>query len=340
MKAWTATGRPGLPLEFGEVPEPTAGPGDALVAVEAYSVNRGEMFALDGTYGSPVQPGWRPGQDVAGRVIEAAPDGSGPAVGTRVVGHPEGGGWAERVAVPTGRLAVLPGQLTATVAAALPLAGLTALRLVRAAGSLAGREVLLTGASGGVGHYLTELIAGSGGRVTAVTRSSERGERLTGLGAARVVQDVAEATGPFDVIMESVGGSTFTGALAKAAPGGTVLWYGQAGLEPVSLDFFALFPVTPVTLRHFPHWVSDRTDGEDLATLVRLTEAGRLHPEIGRVADWASTDTVLAELYQRKIRGKAVLTLTGPTDSPGDGQPRVAGQVGDVLPEAPGAGAP
>jgi NADPH2:quinone reductase len=263
MEAWVATGRPGEPLALAEVTDPVAGAGEVLVAVDAYSVNRGEMFFLNGVYGTPAQAGWRPGQDIAGTVLQAAPDGSGPAPGTRVVGHPEGAGWAERAVVPVSRLAELPDEMPAAVAAALPLAGLTALRLVRAAGNLAGRRVLLTGASGGVGHYLTELAAGNGAQVTAVTSAAGRSRRLAERGAEAVVLDVSDAVGPFEVIMESVGGKTFTAALAKLASGGTVLWYGQAGLEPPVLDFFALLPITPFTLRHFPHWASDTTDAQD-----------------------------------------------------------------------------
>jgi NADPH:quinone reductase-like Zn-dependent oxidoreductase len=311
MKAWIATGRRADPLELADVPEPVPAAGEAIVDVTAYSVNRGEILSLNGSYGAPAQAGWRPGQDIAGIVVRAAPGGAGPAVGTRVVGHSDGKGWAERVAVPVGRLAQLPGDVPDTTAAALPLAGLTALRLVRAAGNLVGREVLLTGASGGVGHYLAELAASNGAVVAAVTASAERGARLSELGAATVVQDVAAADGPFDVIFESVGGKTFGAALAKLAPGGTVLWYGQAGLEPPVLDFFALLPVTPVTIRHFPHWVSDSTDGQDLATLVMLVSNGRLRPEIGRTAAWTQTPEVLAELDQRRVRGNAVLTVTG-----------------------------
>jgi NADPH:quinone reductase len=309
MKAWVATGTPGKPLDLAEVPDPAQGADEVLVAVDAYSVNRGEMFYLNGVYGTPAQAGWRPGQDIAGTVLRAAPDGSGPAPGTRVVGHPEGAGWAERAVVPVSRLAELPDAVPGAVAAALPLAGLTALRLVRAAGNLAGRRVLLTGASGGVGHYLTELAAGNGAQVTAVTSAPGRGRRLAELGAEAVVLDVGDGAGPYGVIMESVGGKTFTAALAKLAPGGTVLWYGQAGLEPPVLDFFALTPITPFTLRHFPHWASDTTDAQDLATLVRLTVTGRLHPEIGATADWTETTAVLEDLYQRRIRGNAVLTI-------------------------------
>jgi hypothetical protein len=108
------------------------------------------------------RPGWRPGKDIAGTVTRQAADGTGPRPGQRVAGHPDQDGWAERAAVPTDRLVVVPDTIDLTVAAALPLAGLTALRLLRLAGPAASRRVLVTGASGGVGHYFTELAADQG----------------------------------------------------------------------------------------------------------------------------------------------------------------------------------
>ncbi|MEV4240152.1 MULTISPECIES: zinc-binding dehydrogenase [unclassified Nocardia] len=307
MKALAATGDPTL-VRFVEVTEPTAAPDAAVIRVEAFSVNRGEILAMTGAYGTPTVPGTVMGQDVVGRVVAAAADGSGPAVGTRVVGHAEGGGWAERVAVPTSALAELPDTLAATSAAALPLAGLTALRLLRHVEAPAGKQALITGASGGVGHYLVELATAAGISVTAVAASPERGARLAELGAA-VVHDVADADGRFDVIFESVGGDVFAAALARIAPGGTVLWFGQASLQPIRLSFFEYLAVTPFTLRHFPHWVADTTDAEDLRVLVDLTATGRLHPELGRVADWAETASVLTDLNNRRIRGNAILTI-------------------------------
>ncbi|MDX6206672.1 MAG: NADPH:quinone reductase [Frankiales bacterium] len=309
MKALMATGGPAYTVELTEVAEPVAGADEILVEVDAFSVNRGEGFSLTGVYGAPADRGWGPGQDVAGRVVRAAADGSGPTVGQRVVAHPDAGGWAERVAVPTSRVAVLPDGVSSVAAAALPLAGLTALRLVRTAETKPGQRILLTGASGGVGHYTVELAAAAGAEVTAVSSSEERGRRLAELGAAHVVQDVADAQGTFDVVLESVGGKTFTVAASRLAPAGTVLWFGQASLEPVTLSFFDLFGITPVTIKHFPHWVSTTSDGEDLATLVHLVATNKLHPEVGRTADWAETATVLDDLTRRRIRGNAVLTI-------------------------------
>ncbi|MFI6417402.1 zinc-binding dehydrogenase [Streptomyces sp. NPDC050842] len=305
MRRLIPTGEAARPVAFAEAPQPVPEPGEALIKVEAFSPNRGETFLLERP-----RPGLLPGKDVAGLVVQEAADGSGPGIGTRVVGHPAQGGWAEYAAVPTHSLAVLPDGLDSVRAAALPLAGITALRLLRTAGSAAGRRVLLTGASGGVGHYLTELAVGAGAEVTAVTATPERGARLAELGA-RVVHDVAAAQGPFDVVLESTGGPDLPVALAKVRPGGTLVWFGQASRTPVTLDFFDLLGGPEgVTIRHFHY--AGAPYASDLATLVRLVEEGRLHPEIGRTADWSHTADTLVDLRERRIRGKAVLT-TGAT---------------------------
>ncbi|WP_406135256.1 zinc-binding dehydrogenase [Streptomyces sp. NBC_01089] len=297
------------PVVLGEAPEPEPRDDELVLAVEAYSVNRGETFQLDGQLDRR-WPGWRPGKDVAGTVLRAAADGTGPIAGTRVVAHPPAYGWAERVAVATAHVAELPDSIDAVTAAALPLAGITALRLLRAAGPVAGRRILLTGASGGVGHYVTELAASSGAAVTAVSATADRGARLLELGAVELVTSVEEALGPFDVVLESVGGASLPAALSQLAPGALLVWFGQAGRTPVTLDFFDFFK-GPLQARiaHFDYTSSDAPYSDDLATLVRLVSAGRLHPEIGTVRDWSRTGDVITELRERRVRGNAVLTV-------------------------------
>jgi NADPH:quinone reductase-like Zn-dependent oxidoreductase len=303
MRRLIPTGEAARPVAFAEAPQPVPEPGEALVKVEAFAVNRGETFLLE----SP-RAGLLPGKDIAGLVVQAAADGSGPGIGTRVVGHPAQGGWAEYAAVPTHSLAVLPQSIDSARAAALPLAGITALRLMRTAGPLAGRRVLLTGASGGVGHYVTELAVGAGAELVAVTATPVRGERLVELGA-QVVHEVAAAQGPFDVVLESAGGPDLPIALSKVRPGGLLVWFGQASRGPVSLDFFELLDGPEgVTIQHF-HYAGGPY-ASDLAALVCLVERGRLHPEIGRIAGWAETADTLVDLRERRIRGKAVL-MTG-----------------------------
>ena len=303
MRAFLASGDDQL-VALGDVDDPQPAPGEAVVAVEAYSVNRGEILLLAG--GRRDQPG----KDVAGRVAQAAADGSGPPVGARVVAHLEGRGWAERVAVPTDRLAVLPESVPSDVAAALPLAGLTALRLLRSAGEIVGGRVLLTGASGGVGHFFVELAAAVGAKVTAITSTRERGARLLELGAHAIETSVADADGPFDVVIESVGGDSFGEALLKLRRDGLLLWFGQASREPIRADFFAVGAGPwDVTIRTVHYWRESDRDGEDLATLVGLVARGRLHPEVGERAPWTETPRVLADVRDRRVRGNAVLLV-------------------------------
>lgn len=309
MRAYVPTGKAHLGephVVLAELPQPRPRPDEALIKVEAYSVNRGETFKLE-------EPGasWRPGKDIAGLVVQQAADGSGPGAGCRVVGHPMSGGWAEYAAVPTSALAALPDSVPAPQAAALPLAGLTALRLLRTAGPVGGRRVLLTGASGGVGHYVTELAAAAGAQLTAVTSSPERGLRLKELGAHSVVHHVTDATGPYDLVLESTGGTTLPAALGTLRPGGTLVWFGQASRTPVTLDFFDFFKgPESATLRHFHYMDFPESYADDLAALVRLVATGRLHPELGRVTDWADTAATLVALRDRHIRGNAVLTVS------------------------------
>ena len=186
------------------------------------------------------------------------------------------------MAAPTDALAILPDAVATPSASTLGVAGLTALRLLRTAGSVAGRRVLLTGASGGVGHFVVELATAQGARVTAVSSSPERGERLLALGAAEVVPDVESSEGPFEVILESVGGLSLEQAVTRLAPRGTLLWLGQASRRPASLDFFEVVSTAPyATIIPFSYWRSGASDADDLATLVRLVAGGRLPPRSG-----------------------------------------------------------
>jgi NADPH2:quinone reductase len=306
MKALIATGQRELTVALADIRMPRPKPGEALVKVEAFSVNRGEIFLLEDS-----RAGARPGKDIAGVVVQAAAHGGDPVAGQRVVGHPEAGGWAEYAAVPVSSLTPIPDSVPAVQAAALPLAGLTALRLMRTVGNVTGQRILLTGASGGVGHYFTEPAANAGAEVTAVTSSAERGQQLIRLGAAAVVHDIAAADGRFHLVLESTGGKNLPLALDRLVHRGTLIWFGQASRCPAILSFFDIRDGPgSVTIRQFSYYDFDTPYGEDLAILVRLVATGRLHPEIGRVAGWSDTAATLTDLYQRRIRGNAVLTIS------------------------------
>lgn len=230
-------------------------------------------------------------------------------VGQRVVAHPEQGGWAEQVAVQADRVALLPDAVDFRTAAALPLAGLTALRLTRVTGPLAARELLLTGASGGVGHAFVQLAAAHGANVTAVCAEPDRGVRLLELGAAEVIADVREADGPFDIALESTGGDAMGIAWARLRQHGRLVWFGQAARKPAQMDFLDWSGATSGSLRRFDYAEDDTPVRTDLAALVRLIASARLQIEIGLVADWAQTPDAIEALLARRVRGNAVLTL-------------------------------
>jgi NADPH:quinone reductase len=291
------------PAEIQEVDEPVPQAGEALIEVRAASINRGELRLL------PDRPGWRPGQDVSGVVIRSAADGGGPPVGSRVVAAVDGGGWAERVPAPTNRLAVLPDNVGFEAAATLPVAGLTALRALRAAGPLLGLRVLVTGASGGVGRFAVQLGRLGGAEVTAAAASPERSAGLSELGAAHVMHDGEELTGAFEAVLEAVGGPSLERSLHALAPGGVVVLYGGAGGAParVGLSDFSGGRGRIECFRIYETGVD--TFGRDLGFLASLIDSGRLEPQIGLEVSWRELGTAVAALRDRKVNGKAVLRI-------------------------------
>jgi NADPH:quinone reductase len=287
-----------------ELPPPAPAANEALVAVHAFAVNRGELTLI-----KVRGDGWQPGQDVAGEVVQAAADGAGPQAGERVAGLAEWHGWAEQAVVPSHRLAVVPEGVDLAVAAALPMAGTTAANLVREGGPLLGARVLITGASGGVGHLAVQLAALGGADVTAVA-SPQRAEALLGYGAHRVVADAAETEGPFELVLESVGGASLDAAIARVTPGGTVIVFGNSSREPATLDFIAFAGGhEEATVRTYFSGRHEADAGRNLRMLLDLVAAGRLHVEIGFRASWDALNEALEGLTERRFAGKAVLTI-------------------------------
>jgi len=285
-----------------DVDDPHPGPGELLVKVDAFSVNRGETFQLEA-----VAPGWRPGKDFAGTVLRPSPDGSGPPAGTRVVGHAPSSSWAQLVSIRSDRVVPLPASLSSESAAALPLAGLTALRLARAAQLSPGTSVLMTGASGGVGHYFAELAAATAARLTAVVGSEQRGSILRAFGAETVI-DISHAGFSFDVGMDSVGGDLLAEVRRRTEPRGRILWFGQASRTPSTVNFFDWVDGTAAApIVQFDYTVSDRPLRRDLATLVDLAARGYLHPVLDHIRPSSAAAAAIDDLRQRRVLGNLIL---------------------------------
>jgi NADPH2:quinone reductase len=285
MLAIVATAEGPSWTERREVAPPAPAPNEALVAVRAFAVNRGELTLVRR------RDGWQPGQDVAGEVVQQAADGSGPDVGERVAGLAEWHGWGEQAAVPSHRLAVLPEAVDLVRAAALPMAGTTAANLVRGGGPLLGSRVLITGASGGVGHIAVQLAALGGADVIGVRSASEAPD------------------GPFDLILESAGGASLDAALGRVAPGGTVLIFGNSSREPSTIDFTAFFGHEEATIRSYFSARHEADVGHLLAMLLDLVAADRLHVEVGFEGSWDRLNEAMDGLSERRFPGKAVLTI-------------------------------
>ena len=294
-------------IELRDVDEPVPADGVAVVEVRTCSLNRGECTAL-----RTADDGWRPGWDVAGEIAEPALDGSSPAAGTRVAAWVNGGGWAERVAVCSGHLASIPDDLSFETASTLPVAGLTALGTLALGGSLDASSVAITGAAGGVGRFAVQLAHDAGAKVTAVVGSPERGEGLRELGADDVVVGLEAEGEPFDLILESAGGPSLAAALIRISPDGTVVSFGNSSNEPTTFDARGFYRRGRPTLRGYfvtYELLEGRLGTAELARLVELVSSGRLRVEVGLVVPWTDAASAVTDLLERRVRGKAVLTV-------------------------------
>jgi NADPH2:quinone reductase len=293
-------------LAIGTVPRPTPASSEALVAVAAFSLNRGEVR----TARESASDGFRPGWDFAGTIIRAAEDGSTPPAGTRVVGLMTWGSWCEEIAVQAAAFAPVPDGMTLEHAAALPVAGLTALHAIRHKPSP--RNVLVTGASGGVGLMATQLAKRAGAAITAFVRNNDREPIVRKAGACNVVRDfpAARAFGPFDLIVESLGSDVLAAALGTLAPGGVCVVVG-ATLGSVSTFDAAAFRVggTSVYGLVLGYELGIEPPSVGLKELIELAAAGEIAPMVEVRASWETIGRVADDLIARRFAGKAVLLV-------------------------------
>ncbi|HEX6508960.1 MAG TPA: zinc-binding dehydrogenase, partial [Chloroflexota bacterium] len=305
MRALVASPSAPEHIEMREVPDPSPAPNEALVRVRAISLNRGEVNRL-----ATADNGTRFGWDIAGTVERPAANGEGPTAGARVVGFAPNAGWAEHVAVPANRLAEIPADLSFEAASALPVAGITALRMIRIDPTL-GKRVLITGAAGGVGRFAVQLAARGGAHVTGVVGSEERGRGLRGLGAMEVLVGLDAASPPYDIVLDSVGGSSLAAVLGMVSHEGLVVVFGNSSQEDTTFRVNTFYFRHGARMQAFSILAPNQPQNfwEDLAYLADLAAHGELDVQIDYVGSWEDAAAALAALRERRIHGKAVLQV-------------------------------
>ncbi|MET9291067.1 zinc-binding dehydrogenase [Streptomyces sp. NPDC003077] len=297
-------------LSLTDVPAPRPAAHEALVRVEAVSLNFGEVHMAthpdmpDGT-----QLGW----DAAGVVAQAAADGTGPAEGERVVTVGHTGGWAELRATPATLLGVAPKDADPGALSTIPVAGLSALHALRRMGPLLGRRVMVTGASGGVGRYAVQLAARAGAHVVAISRDPAQADGLRALGAHEIHPAPAAVRQPVSAVIDNVGGQHLVDAFATLSAGGTLISMGRSSEADAVLPPDALLGTEgrhDRSIRTFYLFGDPATDfSADLTWLATEITEGRLDPGISWRGPWTRHSEAVHTLLDRRLHGKAVLDL-------------------------------
>ncbi|MCU0604905.1 MAG: zinc-binding dehydrogenase [Desulfobacterales bacterium] len=326
-------------LRHGEVPDPTAAPGQVVVRVKACALNYLDIWVRRGWPGLKLgMPHWC-GADVAGEIAAAGDGVSGWTPGQRVVvdpginrvqdeytrrgeasvspgyqilGEHVRGGAAEYVAVPAENLAPMPDGLDFPQAAAPLLAGLTAWRmLIHRAGLQAGESVLVVGAGGGVNSLSIQIAKLAGAVVFAVASSEEKAARARSLGAdviidrSRVdwVREVFKLTGRrgVDVVVDNVGRATLAGSMQAVARGGRIVIVGNTSGPQVEIDIRFIFG------KQISLIGSTMGNHQDFLAVIELLRQGRLKPVIGRVVPLKNGIEAYRLMEEGRQFGKIVL---------------------------------
>jgi NADPH2:quinone reductase len=328
-------------LQYGDRPTPVAGPGEVRIAVRAAALNRLDIFVRNGIPNVPLPQ--IPGADAAG-VVDALGEGvegllpgdrvlvqPGLFCGTcefcrageqslcttyRILGEHVSGTFAEFVVVPARNAFPVPKRLTLAEAAAFPLAYQTAWRMVVGRGAVrAGETVLVHGAGGGVAGAAVEIAILCGARVLATTSGAEKAARLRDSGAELIVdyarEDVGQAvrahTGKrgADLIVDTVGESTWMTSLKSAARGGRIVTCGATSgpnpKEEIRLIFWKQLSILGSTM----------SNDHEFRALYDAVAAGKIRPRVDRVFPLSEAAAAYRYMEEGAQHGKIVLQPEG-----------------------------
>lgn len=329
-------------LEYREdLPDPRPAPGQVLVRIGAAGLNNTDIWTREGAYGAEDDPdaalGWRrepmtlpriQGGDIAGRIAAVGEGVPQSRIGERVlvnpvlygangkglldagvIGSEMNGGFAEYAVVPDENAVAIRSELSDAELATFPTAYLTAEHMLNRGRVAKGESVLVTGASGGVGSALVQLLRTREARIAAVA-GEDKIPRLRELGAdvvvargdglaARVEAELGER--PFDVVADVVGGDSFNDLLQLLKPAGRYVTAGAVGGPVVQLDLRTLY------LKHLELIGSTVGTREEFKRLVSLIESGEVRPLLAETYDLRDLPKAQEAFLGKRFFGKLVV---------------------------------
>ncbi len=314
-------------LAIETLPDPAPGPGEVLVDIRAAAVNFPDLLVIEGKYQIIPPHPFVPGKEGAG-VVAALGDGvDGLSVGDRVMVQVEWGTYAERLALPADHCFPMPDGMGFDEAAAVGIAYQTAhFALVARAGVESGERVLVTAATGSVGIAALQLAKAFGCTVLAGVTTMSKADVALANGADHVIDlttpdlrdsirdQVRDACGAVDVVIEIVGGEVFDGAVRALDFGGRIVVVGfTGGTIPTFRTNYALLKVISVTGVNWaayrdrdPDWVQ-RVQGE----LFDLYREGKIAIPVQAVLPMESYVEAFDVIRRREVRGKVILGMDG-----------------------------
>jgi NADPH:quinone reductase-like Zn-dependent oxidoreductase len=301
---------------------PSVAADEVLIEVHAAGVDRGVWHLMTGMpylvrlmgYGlrRPAQP--VPGADVAGRVVATGRDVERFKVGDEVFGIADGS-FAEFAAAKEHKLARKPASLTFEGAAVASISGITALQALTDIGRIeAGQEVLVLGASGGVGSYAVQLAKALGGKVTGVASTSKL-EFVRSLGADDVIDytssDALDGSRRYDLIIDAGGRNPLRRLRAALTPSGTLVIVGGEGGDRLTGGMarqIAALMWSPFVSQRLTMFISTE-DHRFIDRLAGFIERGEVTPAVGARYELEEAPAAIADLAAGRAEGKSVIVV-------------------------------
>jgi len=307
-------------LTLRDIDKPAVKDDEVLVRVNAVGLQIGDVFSVKGApyamrmYTGLLKPKWGvPGYDLAGQVE---------AVGTGVTQFQPGdevfgssaATCAEYATAREDQLVLKPANLTFEEAAAIPTPALAALRGLRDAGKLqAGQNVLINGASGGVGHFAVQIAKALGAEVTGVC-STKNVEMVRSIGADHVIdytnEDFTRGDKRYDVILDNVENRSLSDVRRALTPSGTLVLNSGTGASGIAMLVRLAQPLvlSPFARQNLRRYLV-KPNHEDLAFLKELVETGKLRAVIDKTYPLRETAAALAYIEGGHAAGKVVTLL-------------------------------